>query len=109
VDLDGEISMLASDVQAYGTGVLYTRLVGYTMTLRECAELMIKESNNTAWAILNRFLGRRGVEAELYDMGARSTAYLIPNTTTANDVLVMLEKVADPPTRALRSRPRCST
>jgi beta-lactamase class A len=96
VDLDGEITMLASDVQAYGTGVLYRRPVGTTMTLRECAELMIKESDNTAWVMLHRFLGRRNIEAELYDIGARSTEYWMPNTTTPNDVLVMLEKVADP-------------
>jgi len=96
VVLDGEITMLASDVQAYGTGVLYRRPVGTTMTLRECAELMIKESDNTAWVMLNRFLGRRNIQAELYRIGARSTEYWIPNTTTPNDVLVMLEKVADP-------------
>jgi beta-lactamase class A len=96
VDLDGEITMLASDVQAYGTGDLYRRPVGTTMTLRECAELMIKESDNTAWVMLNRYLGRRNIAAELYRIGARSTEYWIPNTTTPTDVLVMLEKVADP-------------
>ena len=96
VYLDGEITMLASDVQAYGTGVLYRRPVGTTMTLRECAELMITESDNTAWVMLNRYLGRYNIEAELYSIGALSTAYLVPNTTTASDVLVMLEKVADP-------------
>jgi beta-lactamase class A len=96
VNLEDEISMLRSDVQAYGTGVLYTRPVGYTMTLRECAEYMIKESDNTAWKMLNRYLGRRNIEAELYEIGARSTAYWVPNTTTPNDVLLMLEAIADP-------------
>ncbi len=96
VDLEDEISMLRTDVQAYGTGVLYTRPVGYTMTLRECAEYMIKESDNTAWKMLNRYLGRRNIEAELYEIGAHSTAYWIPNTTTPNDVLLMLEAIADP-------------
>jgi beta-lactamase class A len=96
VNLEDEISMLESDVQAYGTGVLYTRRVGYTMTLRECAEFMIKESDNTAWKMLNRYLGRRNIEADLYEIGARSTAYWIPNTTTPNDVLLMLEAIADP-------------
>jgi hypothetical protein len=57
---------------------------------------MITESDNTAWVMLNRYLGRYNIEAELYSIGARSTAYLVPNTTTASDVLVMLEKVADP-------------
>jgi beta-lactamase class A len=32
----------------------------------------------------------------LYRVGARSTQYWIPNTTTPNDVLLMLEKIADP-------------
>ena len=96
VNLEDEITMLGSDVQAYGTGVLYTRPVGYTMTLRECAEYMIKESDNTAWKMLNRYLGRRNIEAELYEIGARSTAYWVPNTTTPNDVLLMLEAIADP-------------
>ena len=96
VDLEDEISMLPSDVRAYGTGVLYKRPVGYTMTLRECAKLMIKESDNTALIMLNRYLGRSYIEAELYRIGANSTSYLIPNTTTPNDVLLMLKTIADP-------------
>ena len=96
VDLDAQITMGASDVQAYGTGVLYLEPVGTTMTLRECAELMIKESDNTAWVMLHRYMGRSIIEAELYEMGARSTEYWIPNTTTPHDVHVMLQKVADP-------------
>jgi len=96
VDLDDKISMQASDVQAYGTGVLYTYPVGYTMTLRECASLLIKESDNTAWKMLDRYLGRDYIRSELYGVGARSTEYWIPNTTTPEDVLLMLEKIADP-------------
>jgi beta-lactamase class A len=96
VDLDAEITMRASDVQAYGTGVLYLKPVGATMTLRECAKLMINESDNTAWVMLHRYLGRSNIEAELYQMGAHSTEYWTPNTTTARDVHVMLEKIADP-------------
>src|SRR3712207_3076013 len=103
VDLATEITMRASDVQAYGTGVLYRRPVGTTMSLRECAELMIKESDNTAWVMLHRYVGRSNVEAELYHMGARSTQYWIPNTTTPHDVLLMLEKVADPSYTSPRS------
>jgi beta-lactamase class A len=96
VNLEDEISMLRSDVQAYGTGVLYKRPVGYTTTLRECAEFMIKESDNTAWAMLDRYLGRNYIEAELNRIGATSTAYAFPNTTTPTDVLIMLQTIADP-------------
>jgi len=96
VDLDDKISMQASDAQAYGTGVLYTYPIGYTMTLRECAEFLIKKSDNTAWKMLDRYLGRDYIRAELYRVGARSTEYWIPNTTTPDDVLIVLRKIADP-------------
>jgi beta-lactamase class A len=96
VNLDDKISIRYSDVQAYGTGVLYTYPLGYTMTLRECAEYLIKKSDNTAWKMLDRYLGTDYVRAELYKAGADSTEYWIPNTTTPNDVLLMLEKISDP-------------
>ena len=96
VDLNDKISMQYSDVQAYGTGVLYTYPLGYTMTLRECAQYLIKKSDNTAWKMLNRYLGTDYIRAELYRAGATSTEYWIPNTTTPNDVLLMLEKISDP-------------
>ncbi len=96
VDLDDEISMQASDVQAYGTGVLYTYPIGYTMTLRECANFLIKKSDNTAWKMLDRYLGRDYIRAELHNAGARSTEYWLPNTTTPEDVLLVLEKISDP-------------
>jgi beta-lactamase class A len=96
VDLEDKISMQASDIQAYGTGSLFTKPVGHTITLRECAEYLIKESDNTAWKMLDRYLGRDFIRSELYAAGARSTEYWIPNTTTPNDVLIMLEKISDP-------------
>jgi beta-lactamase class A len=96
VDLDDKISIQPSDVQAYGTGVLYTYPIGYTMTLRECARFLIKKSDNTAWKMLDRYLGRNYIRAELYRAGARSTQYWLPNTTTPNDVLLMLKKISDP-------------
>ncbi|HWS82508.1 MAG TPA: serine hydrolase, partial [Rubrobacter sp.] len=58
MSLDDEITMRPSDIWAYGTGVLSKNPgkypAGYTMTLRECAEFMIKESDNTAELMLNR-------------------------------------------------------
>ena len=96
VDLDDPITMQASDIQAYGTGSLQLEPVGTTMTLRECATYLIKESDNTAWKMLDRYLGREYVRSELYAAGATSTEYWIPNTTTPNDVLLMLKKIADP-------------
>lgn len=101
LSLDDEITMRPSDVWAYGTGVLYKYPnkypVGFTMTLRECAKFMIKESDNTAELMLNRHLGEARIEAELHRIGADSTRYWNPiNTTTPNDILLVLKKVADP-------------
>ena len=96
VNLDDKISILPSDVQAHGTGVLYQYPVGYTMTLRECASYLIKESDNTAWKMFTRYLGSENIQAELYRIGADSTSYWDPNTTTPSDVTLMLKKIADP-------------
>jgi beta-lactamase class A len=101
LSLDDEITMRYSDVWAYGTGVLYKHPnkypVGYTMTLRECAKVMIKESDNTAELMLNHYLEEERIEAELHRIGATSTRYWHPiNTTTPNDVLLVLKKIADP-------------
>jgi beta-lactamase class A len=101
LSLDDEITMRPSDVWAYGTGVLYRHPnkypVGHTMTLRECARFMIKESDNTAELMLNRYLGEENIAAELHRIGADSTRYWHPiNTTTPNDILLVLKKIADP-------------
>lgn len=96
VDLEDEITMRPSDVWAEGTGVLYTYPVGHTMTLRECAEYLIKESDNTAEVMLNRYLGEKTIEAELRSLGADSTSYWFPNITTPDDMLLVIEAIADP-------------
>jgi beta-lactamase class A len=96
LSLDEEITMQASDVWAEGTGVLYAQPVGTNMTLRECARYLIEESDNTAEVMLNRHLGEKEIEAELRRVGATSTSYWVPNTTTPNDILLVLEAIADP-------------
>jgi beta-lactamase class A len=101
LSLDDEITMHSSDVWGYGTGVLarYPNKypVPYTMTLRECARFMIKESDNTAELMLNRYLGEERIEAELDRAGANSTRYWSPiNTTTPNDIMLVLKKIGDP-------------
>jgi len=101
LSLDDKITMRSSDVWAYGTGVLYKNSdkypVGYTMTLRQCAKFMIKESDNTAELMLNRYLGEKRIEAELHRIGADSIRYWYPiNTTTPHDILLVLKKIADP-------------
>lgn len=96
VDLDERISILPSDLQSYGTGVLHTYPIGTTMTLRECAYYLMNKSDNTAWAMLTRYLGAQKIQADLASIGANGTGYWIPNTTTAEDVMAMLREMTDP-------------
>lgn len=95
INLEDSVSIQRSDYQL-GSGILQNRPVGYTVTLRRCAYLMVNESDNTAWEMLHRYLGWNTIEAETYDIGARSTGYWDPNTTTPNDVLLMLRKISAP-------------
>jgi len=46
--------------------------------------------------MLDRILGEEEIEAELHRISAHSTSYWKPNTTTPNDVLLVLEAIADP-------------
>lgn len=95
VDLDDEISILPSDVQSYGSGVLQGYPVGSRITLRECAFLLVNESDNTAWVMLERELGKGQIQEQLDRRGIRDTDYA-NRTTTPSDVLRMLKTIADP-------------
>ena len=46
--------------------------------------------------MLTRYLGAGSIQADLTSIGAYDTEYWTPNTTTADDVTLMLEKIADP-------------
>ena len=95
LSLDDEISIRPEDIQNYGTGTLRSRAPGTMITLRECAYYLMKKSDNTAWVMLDRHLGKEKVQAEIDGLGAASTDYYAV-TTTPEDVLLMLEKIEDP-------------
>ena len=95
IDLNEKITLRPEDVAAYGSGVLQNHPPGETMTLRECAEYLIKESDNTAWVMLEKRLGKKRIRAEIVALGASSTDYK-SNTTTPNDILLILQAIADP-------------
>ena len=93
IDLDSGVSILPTDVQGYGSGVLQNFPVGYTMTLRECARYLIKESDNTAWVMLERTLGRDRINDTLKALGDKDAdygSYLL----NPDDVLLSLKAVA---------------
>ena len=93
--LEEEISIQPTDVAGYGTGVLHNYPAGYQMTLRECVEYLIRESDNTAWVMLNRLLGEEEIQREVDEIGLQKTDYS-GYTTTPDDVLTALRAIADP-------------
>lgn len=95
LSLNEEISIEYSDIQTYGSGKLQTYPVGYTMTLRDCAGVMINDSDNTAWVMLERRLGKQRIAGELRHLGLSGTDYYTL-TTTPEDVLAMLRAISDP-------------
>jgi beta-lactamase class A len=95
LDLDDKITIQSSDVQSYGSGILQNSPPGTEITLRRCAFLLINESDNTAWVMLERALGKPEIQDQLERLDIRDTDY--ENlTTTPKDVLTMLQTIADP-------------
>jgi len=95
LDLDEDIAVEAGDMTAEGSGVLHTYPAGHRMTLRECAEYLMKESDNTAWLMLERRLGKKRVSAELSELGLDASDYE-SRATTPKDTLIILRAIADP-------------
>lgn len=95
--LDEEITMRSEDIRSYGTGVLHKYPAGTVMTLRECAEYLIQESDNTAWSMLERRLGKDRIRRELESAGAGSSRYIeADHTTSPEDTLKLLRRISDP-------------
>ena len=92
IDLDDKITILPTDVQDYGSGVLQDFPVGTIMTLRQCARYLIKESDNTAWAMLERTLGWERINTTLEALGDRDADYG-SYVMTPEDTLLSLEAV----------------
>ena len=99
IDLEEEISMRDEDVQRYGSGSLHGFPVGHSLSLRECAYRLVNDSDNTAWAMLDRRLGKEEIGAELESMGIEDSSYYGHASgyyTTPDDVLLLVERISDP-------------
>jgi len=99
VDLEEEISIRDEDVQSYGSGSLHGLPVGYSLSLREVAYRLVNHSDNTAWAMLDRYLGKAEIGAELERIGIEDSSYYGHASgyyTTPDDVLRLVERISDP-------------
>jgi beta-lactamase class A len=99
VDLEEEISIREEDVQSYGSGSLHGFPVGHSLSLRDVAYRLVNHSDNTAWAMFDRRLGKAEIGAELESMGIEDSSYYGHASgyyTTPDDVLLLLERISDP-------------
>lgn len=96
IDLEERVRMSEADIQS-GTGALQNLPPGTHLTLRECAEYLMRESDNTAWSMLENRLGEVRIRSELVAAGARSTNYeYAEHATTPEDTLKLLQRISDP-------------
>jgi beta-lactamase class A len=91
VDLDTVYSLKDSD-RTGGAGSLGNKPTGYQVTYRELAELMGKQSDNTAYTIITRLLGKEKIEATIEALGMRSTSFK-ENETTPEDIGFFFERL----------------
>lgn len=98
VDLEERIPILPGDKRS-GAGGLEDIPEGFSISLREYAYRLTNHSDNTAWVALDRCLEEERIRAELEGMGiegSRYHGYLSGYFATPNDVVLLLERVADP-------------
>lgn len=78
---DEELTLQEADL-SLPSGVLQSRPVGTTVTVREAADLMIRISDNTATDLLIRTVGRAAVEDVQAHMGHATPSVNVPFPTT---------------------------
>lgn len=91
VNLDTKYSLKNSD-KVGGSGSLYTMPAGTVYTYRELANLMGKQSDNTALNIIRKILGDEKINAVAKEIGMTNTS-LKDNNTMARDVGIFFQKL----------------
>lgn len=75
-----------------GSGSLVGQPTGTVYTYRKLAELMGKQSDNTAFAALSRILGERKIQATIDSLGMGKTSFA-KNETTPADIGLFFRKL----------------
>lgn len=83
------ITIQDADIQDYGTGTLRYKKMPMTLTIRELADLMIKQSDNTAAYVLADKVGRSQIKNFVASLNMSNTD-TAENTTTPQDTNAML-------------------
>ncbi|OGM25681.1 hypothetical protein A2962_03875 [Candidatus Woesebacteria bacterium RIFCSPLOWO2_01_FULL_39_61] len=91
IDLDNKYRLKRTDKVA-GSGSLYQKSEGYLITYREMVRLMGKQSDNTAFNILVKLLGKDKIESVIKELGMIQTS-LDKNETTPEDVGIFFDRL----------------
>lgn len=91
INLD-EVYQLKAEDKVGGGGSLYSRPEGYQITFRQMAELMGKQSDNTAFNIVVKRLGKEKIQNLIDSLGMRGTSFE-ENLTTPEDMALFFRKL----------------
>lgn len=91
INLDEVYKLQASD-KISGAGSLQYKSPGYEITFREMAELMGNQSDNTAYGIVSRKLGKGKIQELINALGMKSTSFA-ENETSPEDIGLLFRKL----------------
>lgn len=92
ISWDKKIVFEERDRQDYGTGSIRYQPAGKQFTIRQLAELMMKQSDNTAaYIIANRVTTLQEIQENVLSWGLQDTD-MFENTTTNNDINILMKE-----------------
>jgi beta-lactamase class A len=91
VNLDTVYKLQEGDRRG-GAGSLQYKTAGYEITYRKLAELMGKQSDNTAFNILSRILGEGKIQTVIDSLGMKQTDF-VEKLTTPEDMGIFFERL----------------
>jgi len=87
-----EIYKLQATDKRPGAGALQYKSVGYEISFRKMAELMGKQSDNTAFNVISQNLSAEKIQATINALGMKTTSYA-DNLTSPEDMGIFFRKL----------------
>jgi len=91
INLD-EVYKLQNSDKSSGAGSLQYKSLGFEITFRQMAELMGKQSDNTAFNIVSRKLGKEKIQELIDALGMKNTSF-DENETSPEDIGLFFRKL----------------
>ena len=95
IDLDQKITIQASDIQDYGTGIIRYEQPGVIYSLKTLARLMMEKSDNTAaYVLASKIIGLKKIQGLADTWGLKQTDMAV-NKTSNIDIYKTLKMMFD--------------